>query len=117
MFITALKGSVIPAFVLVAVAGIGNTLGGLTGFWLGKFGRWEWLEKYFRIPRSKVESYQQFTFKYGYWLALLCWLPLIGDLLCVVLGFFRLKLLPVTILMLAGKVARYVVIALVMQTS
>ncbi len=101
----------IDSTVLILVAGVGNTLGGLTGYWLGHFGKWDWLEKYFRLSHSRVENLHRFTTKYGYWLALLCWLPIVGDLLCVALGFFRCKLLPVTLLMFFGKTLRYAVVA------
>jgi len=106
-----LVASKIDPILLVLVAGIGNTLGGLTGFWLGKCARWEWLEKYFRLSHKKVLKYQQSCSKYGYWLALLCWLPFVGDLICVALGFFGSRLLPVTVLMFTGKTIRYAVIA------
>lgn len=113
LFLTALKASVVPGVTLVITAGLGNTLGGLTGYWLGLAGRWEWLEKYFKLSKPKIESYQKITSAYGYWLALFCWLPFIGDLLCVVLGFFRLRFWPVTVLMFAGKLTRYALIALI----
>jgi membrane protein YqaA with SNARE-associated domain len=112
IFLAALKLSGQPAALLVLVAGLGNTAGGLTGYFLGKLARWEWLEKYFRLRREKVMAYEKTTKQYGAWLALLCWVPLVGDLLCVVLGFFRAKLLPVTILMFLGKTARYIAVAL-----
>ncbi|MES2629326.1 MAG: YqaA family protein [Bacteroidota bacterium] len=111
MFVAALESASVPAITLVIVAGIGNTLGGLTGYWLGSLGKWKWLEKYFRVSQQKVESFRGRAKKYGYWLALLCWTPFIGDLLCIVLGFFRLRLAPVTVLMFVGKIGRYAVLA------
>lgn len=114
IFGTTLIFSKIDPVILVIVAGIGNTLGGLTGYWLGKFGKWEWLQKYFRLSPEKIEKCQALCSQYGYWLALLCWLPFIGDLICVALGFFRSKLFPVTLFMFLGKTLRYAVVAWVM---
>ena len=111
IFGTTLLISKIDPITLVAVAGVGNTLGGLTGYWLGKLAKWEWLEKYFRLSSSKIEQYRSVCAKYGHWLALLCWLPFIGDLICVALGFFRNKILPVTLLMFIGKTLRYAFVA------
>ncbi len=114
IFGSTLMLSGIDAWLLVLVAGIGNTLGGLTGYWLGHLGKWSWLQKYFRLTPEKVENYRQTCQTYGHWLALLCWLPFIGDLICVALGFFRTRLLPVSILMFIGKTLRYLIVAWVL---
>ena len=51
--------------------------------------------------------------KYGSALALLTWLPFIGDVIAVALGFFRLKFWQVAIFMLIGKTLRYLTIAVI----
>ena len=42
----------------VLIATLGNSLGGMTSYGLGYLGKWEWLEKYFRTPKEKVEKFQ-----------------------------------------------------------
>ena len=39
----------------VAVATLGNWLGGLTSYWLGWLGKWEWIEKYMRLSSTKAK--------------------------------------------------------------
>jgi len=45
-------------------------------------------------------------------LAFFCWLPGIGDLIAVALGFFKISLIPVGLWMLIGKLLRYFVWAI-----
>lgn len=95
--------------VLLATAG--NTLGGMSGYWLGYLGKWEWLEKYLKISKQKLDEWHERIARYGAVLALFSWMPSIGDFLAVGLGFLRYNMLAVFLLMLAGKFIRYVVVA------
>lgn len=98
---------------VVAVATIGNFLGGVTTYYIGYLGRWEWIEKYLRISRSKLERQSQRIKRYGSYLALLSWLPIIGEVITVALGFYRVSFISSSIYMLIGRAARFVVWALI----
>jgi len=95
----------------ILAASVGNWLGGMTGYYLGYLGKWEWLEKYLRIDKSALHTWQERLRKYGVYLALLCWLPSVGDFIAVALGFMRNNVYVVSILMFLGKFLRYVVLA------
>lgn len=95
---------------LLAVATLGNTLGGLSSYGLGLLAKWHFLEKYFRVKKNQVLGWQKNIERYGFYLALLCWLPIIGDVLAVALGFFRVKIWPVVFGMFIGKALRYFVV-------
>ncbi|MCJ2378835.1 DedA family protein [Vibrio sp. ZSDZ34] len=87
--------------LVIAVATIGNTLGGLTNYWIGIF-----------IPnRTQNEKHGHKAIgwlqKYGYWTLLLSWLPVIGDPLCLAAGWLRMKFLPCVVLIAIGKALRY----------
>ena len=97
------------AFKTVWVATLGNWLGGLTTYWIGWAGRWEWIEKWFHVSREKVESHREKVSRHGHWLALLVWVPGVGDILAVALGFYRVRFWRSALLMLVGKCARFVV--------
>ena len=47
--------------------------------------------------------------KWGVWLALIAWVPFIGDVFAIALGFYRTKPLPTIILLLIGKALRVLV--------
>ena len=100
-------------WICLSIATLGNFLGGLTSYGLGYLGKWEWLDKYFKIDRKKIETFQQKIHKYGVFASLFAWLPFIGDLIAISLGFFRVKPLSVAILMLIGRFLRFFVITLI----
>ncbi|CCN70645.1 YqaA family protein [Vibrio nigripulchritudo] len=103
--VAALKLNQYPIAQLIFVVTIGNTLGGLTNYWIGLF-----------LPnRTQSEKHGhkalQWLKQYGYITLLFSWLPIIGDPLCLAAGWLRMKFLPCLILIAIGKAIRYSVIA------
>ena len=90
-------------------ASIGNTLGGMTCYWIGLLGKVEWMEKYLKIKYEKVEKMQHWMQNKGSILALLTFLPVIGDVIAVALGFMRSNVWYVLLFMFIGKAVRYIV--------
>ncbi|HRH67871.1 MAG TPA: YqaA family protein [Flavobacteriales bacterium] len=95
---------------LLLAASIGNTLGGLTNYGLGRWVPEEKLMGRLRIDTAKADRWRGLVHRYGAWAALLCWLPVIGDPIAIALGLFRAPLLPSVALMFIGKTARYAVL-------
>ena len=93
----------------IFVATAGNFLGGLTTYYLGYLGKWEWVEKYMKTPREKIERFQTKIQKYGVYSAFFAWLPFVGDLIALGLGFMRINPIKVSVLMLVGRFVRFVV--------
>ncbi len=111
--LSALLYSGYQVILIVAGASIGNTLGGMTGYLLGSLGKWSWLEKYLGVKEEKVKSLANRYEKYGVYLAFFCWLPIVGDVFGVMLGFFRTPWLPTLLLMALGKTLRYLALAMI----
>jgi membrane protein YqaA with SNARE-associated domain len=97
----------------VTVATIGNWLGGLTSYWIGWLGKLEWLERWFKVKPATIERHKATVHRWGVWLALMTWLPIVGDIFAIVLGFYKVKFLPSALWMLVGKCARFVMWALI----
>ncbi|HMN04758.1 MAG TPA: YqaA family protein [Flavobacteriales bacterium] len=95
---------------LLVVASVGNTLGGLTNYGIGRWIPQGRLVRWLRIDPGKAERWNGLVQRYGAWSALLCWLPVVGDPIALALGLFRAPFLPVTLLMFIGKAARYAVL-------
>ena len=93
----------------LAVASAGNWLGSLTSFGLGWLGKWEWIEKWLKVSREKLEKHQKSVQRYGAWLALLSGIPIIGDILVLALGFYRTAPGWTFVLLLVGKLARFLI--------
>jgi len=88
-------------------ATIGNFLGGMTCYWLGKIGKIEWIKKYLRLDIKKLEGIQARIQKKGSWFGFFAFLPGIGDFIAVALGFMRANIWIVALSMLIGKALRY----------
>ena len=104
----AMKMQAYPLFIIILVASIGNTIGGMISFLMGWLCKWEWLEKYFKIKREKLERIRGHIEKYGVWAALLTWLPIVGDPLAIAMGFMRLNPWWTMLIMFTGKAVRYI---------
>ena len=91
----------------LAVGTVGNWLGSVATYWIGWIGRWEWIEKWFKVKRETLEKQKVKIDKYGVWLALLAWIPIIGDVIAIALGFYRTRPWATMFLLLVGKFARF----------
>ena len=103
-------------YLLVIVATLGNTLGAMTSWGVGRL-----LALRYSTTRLSKASQQKAVArlqKYGSPILLLSWLPIIGDPLCVAAGWLRLHWLSSLLFISIGKLLRYiVVIYIVGQTS
>jgi membrane protein YqaA with SNARE-associated domain len=84
----------------VAVATIGNTLGGMSSYLIGRI-----------IPQRRELKRLEAVRRYGSPILLFSWVPLIGDALCLAAGWLRLNPWTSSGFMVAGKFARYAVVA------
>jgi membrane protein YqaA with SNARE-associated domain len=90
----------------IAVATLGNTLGGGLSWWMG-YGAERAFEKV--THRSGEARALALLQRLGPKACLLSWLPLVGDPLCAVAGWLRLPFWPCLGYMAIGKFARYLV--------
>lgn len=112
LFIGALAAIGDPVSCIL-VGSAGNWLGGIVTYYMGRLGRWEWIEKYFKVKPETLERQKAKVDKYGVWLALLSWVPFIGDVLALALGFYKARPLWTIILLLVGKAGRFICWALI----
>ena len=94
----------------VFVATIGNSMGGMTCYWLGSFGRVEWIERYMKVKRERIQKMQDWLQGRGAIMSFFVFLPGVGDIIAVALGFMRANPWLVLLFMTLGKFARYVVV-------
>ncbi|MGG1925754.1 YqaA family protein [Enterobacter soli] len=104
VLVAMLLSGVSQPWLLVLIATMGNSLGGLTNVILGRFfplrekSRWQ----------EKAVSWLK---RYGAATLLLSWMPVIGDLLCLLAGWMRISWGPVLFFLCLGKALRYVLVA------
>jgi membrane protein YqaA with SNARE-associated domain len=84
----------------LGVATLGNTLGGMSSYLIGRI-----------IPPKQNLRGLPSARKYGAPVLLLSWVPILGDPLCVAAGWLRLDPWLSALFIALGKFARYAVIA------
>ncbi len=84
----------------LAVATVGNTLGGLSSYCIGRF-----------IPQKKTLTGLNRVQRFGAPVLLLSWVPIVGDPLCLAAGWLRLNPWWSALYMALGKFARYWLLA------
>ena len=87
----------------VSVATLGNTAGGMTTYGLARF-----LPTWKQIPEKTLEAMRRF----GAPVTFFAWLPIVGDALCAAAGWLRIRWWAALGFMAAGRLARYVVVAM-----
>lgn len=89
---------------------LGNVLGSVFNYYVGSLGREDWILKYTKVPPEKLERGKRYVQRYGPWAGLLGWIPLLGSVVTVALGYLRVNL-PLSLMTIAtGKFIRYQVL-------
>ncbi len=91
-------------------ATIGNVAGSMFNYGIGRLGKIEWIEKYLHIKRRKVERTQRFMQNRGAWMGVLCFLPILGSVIAVTLGYMRANPWVSFISITIGKAVRYAIL-------
>lgn len=106
-----LLGGQYPLWSLLLAASLGNVLGSLVNWLLGR-GIERWHDKrWFPVSRQALEKAQVRYRRFGCWSLLLSWAPLIGDPLTLIAGVMREPLWRFLLLVTLAKVGRYAVLA------
>ena len=103
-----------PTLCLIS-ASVGNTLGGLVCYWLGYLGNMEWIERWLKIDKQKMDKVSGFVKRYGAGMGLFGVLPWVGEVIIVLLGLMRANVYITTATMFIGKFIRYLLIILALQ--
>jgi len=89
---------------------VGNVLGGLFNYWIGSLGKEEWIARWAKVSPEKLQRGIGYVHRYGAWAGLLAWVPILGSLITVALGFLRCNVVYSALAMAVGKFARYAVL-------
>ncbi|MDA0331660.1 MAG: DedA family protein [Proteobacteria bacterium] len=103
-----------PASVtlLVATASLGNILGSVVNWYLGRGINRFTGKRWFPASEDQLSRVTNWYSRYGRWSLLLSWVPVIGDPLTVVAGIMREPLLRFLLIVGIAKTGRYIVVAL-----
>lgn len=111
VLIALLLASEQPVWALVLVASIGNTLGSVINYALGRMLERFRHRRWFPAGEVALDRAQGWYARWGRWSLLLSWAPLIGDPLTVIAGVMREPLWRFLLLVAMAKTGRYVTLA------
>lgn len=112
----ALAGLLISGYspwVLIAVASVGNVLGSVVNWGLGRGVHRFRYKRWFPASDAGLERAQPWYHRYGKWSLLLGWMPIIGDPLTVAAGVMKEPLTHFVLLVAVPKVVRYLAVVAV----
>jgi membrane protein YqaA with SNARE-associated domain len=84
----------------LALATAGNTLGGMTTYWMARL-----------LPRTPLLPRLEQVRRHGSPILLFAWVPVVGDALCAAAGWLRVDWLACMAWMASGKFLRYLLVA------
>ena len=97
-------------YLLLIFASIGNILGSITNWYLGKKITIFQDRKWFPVSPDQLSRSRKYFQKYGLWSLLLAWVPIIGDPLTLLAGVLKVRFGIFFLLISISKISRYVFI-------
>jgi len=94
--------------LLVLVATLGNTLGAVVNWLLGRYLLHFQDRRWFYFRRAQIDKAQRWFQHYGFWSLLLAWAPVGGDALTLIAGIMKVRLWLFLLLVGSGKALRYI---------
>ena len=95
---------------LIVYGTVGNVLGSLFNYGVGRLGRLDWIERYLHVKKANLDKAQRFMAGHGAWIGFFAFLPLIGSAITVCLGLMRANIVITTVSITIGKLLRYIVL-------
>lgn len=97
-------------WLLVVYGTIGNVVGGMFNYGVGRMGKLEWIEKYLHVKKKDLDRAERFMAGHGAWMGFFAFLPLLGSAITIALGLMRANI-PISILSITiGKFLRYLLL-------
>ena len=97
-------------YFLLIFTSIGNILGSVTNWYLGKKITIFQNRKWFPVSIEQLERSRKYFQKYGLWSLLLSWVPIIGDPLTLLAGVLKVQFSIFLLLVSISKISRYIFI-------
>jgi len=108
--ILGLLASGLDGWTLIIYASVGNVLGGMFNYSIGRMGRIDWIEKYLHVKKKDLDRARKFMAGHGAWMGFFAFLPILGSAITILLGLMRANI-PISVFSISlGKFLRYVIL-------
>lgn len=111
----ALIAAGLDPWILMVYGTVGNVLGSVVNYSIGRLGKTEWFEKYLHVSPSSMERARRFMKGRGAWMGFFAFVPLLGSAITILLGLMRANPVITFTAITLGKIVRYVVLVLLAQ--
>lgn len=105
-----LQAAGLDPVLLIVYGTVGNVLGSMFNYTIGRLGKMEWIEKYLHVKKEDLDKAHRFMAGRGAWMGLLSVIPVVGDVITVALGLMRANVVIVVISVTISKLLRYVLL-------
>lgn len=95
---------------LIIYGTIGNVLGSIFNYGVGRLGKLEWIERYLHVKKKDLDRAQRFMAGHGAWMGFFAFLPIIGSAITICLGLMRANIVITVTSITIGKLLRYIVL-------
>ncbi|MDD6896157.1 MAG: DedA family protein [Prevotellaceae bacterium] len=106
----ALQAAGLDPILLIVYGTIGNVLGSMFNYSIGRLGKMEWIEKYLHVKKEDLDKAHRFMEGRGAWAGLFSVVPVVGDVITVALGLMRANVVIVVVSVTISKLLRYILL-------
>lgn len=106
----AFQAAGLDPWLLIIYGTIGNVLGAMFNYCIGRLGRLDWVERYLHIKKESLDKARRFMADRGAWMGFFAFLPVIGSAITILLGFMRANIAVSLFSITLGKFLRYVLL-------
>jgi membrane protein YqaA with SNARE-associated domain len=97
-------------WILMIYGTVGNVLGSVVNYAVGRMGKMEWIEKYLHVSKEKLDKAHRFMAGRGAWMGFFAFLPVLGSAITIALGLMRSNIVITLIAITLGKIFRYIIL-------
>ena len=112
VMLTLLTTTDMDAKLIMVSATIGNVLGSMFNYYIGRLGSKEMIARLFKIKEERMDKAQNYVEHYGAWMGFFTFIPILGSAIAISLGILRANQLCTWITIFLGKTLRYLVIVI-----
>ena len=108
--IIGLMATGLDPWLLMVYGTVGNVLGSVVNYFLGRMGKMEWIEKYLHVKKKDLDKAHRFLAGHGAWMGVFAFLPVLGSAITIALGLMRSNIAITFIAITLGKIFRYIIL-------
>lgn len=106
----ALMATGLDSWQLMVYGTVGNVLGSVVNYFVGRMGKMEWIEKYLHVKKEDLEKAHRFMAGRGSWMGFFAFLPVLGSAITIALGLMRSNIVITFVAITLGKIFRYIIL-------